>query len=138
MQKSPRRKSREDDSERPLAGKCCLVLDDEFLISLDIQHVLETAGAEATAVSRVADTLALLQTETRFDVAVLDIMMSEKSMSGLTVAAVLAEQKIPFVFLTGFSADNFRTREFPKSPVVEKPYQTQTLLAALQKALTLS
>ena len=28
-----------------LAGKCCLVLDDEFLIALDIQQILELAGA---------------------------------------------------------------------------------------------
>jgi hypothetical protein len=28
-----------------LSGKRCLVLDDEFLIALDIQQILERAGA---------------------------------------------------------------------------------------------
>ena len=32
------------DDARPLAGMRCLVLDDEFLIALDVQQVLETAG----------------------------------------------------------------------------------------------
>ena len=32
-------------SDTSLAGKHCLVLDDEFLIALDIQEILEAAGA---------------------------------------------------------------------------------------------
>ena len=32
-----------------LSGKRCLVLDDEFLIALDIQQTLELAGAEYVA-----------------------------------------------------------------------------------------
>jgi CheY-like chemotaxis protein len=124
-----------DSAKKLLARKRCLVLDDEFLISLDIQLVLENAGAVAVATSSAADALALLKSEPRFDVAVLDIMMSEKNMSGLTVAAVLTEQGIPFVFLTGYTADNVRTQQFPAAPVVEKPYLVETLIAALQKAL---
>jgi CheY-like chemotaxis protein len=32
-------------SDSLLSGKRCLVLDDEFLIALDIQQILERAGA---------------------------------------------------------------------------------------------
>ncbi|HEX3859099.1 MAG TPA: response regulator [Pseudolabrys sp.] len=122
-------------AQKPLAGKRCLVLDDEFLISLDIQLALENAGAVPIAASNAADAVALLKTEPRFDVAVVDIVMNEKSMSGLTVAAALAEQSIPFVFLTGYTADNVNVRQFPAAPLIEKPYQVAELIAALQKAI---
>jgi CheY-like chemotaxis protein len=124
-----------DLAQKPLAGKRCLVLDDEFLISLDIQLALENAGAVPIAASNAADAVALLKTEPRFDVAVVDIVMNEKSMSGLTVAAALAEQAIPFVFLTGYTADNVNVRRFPAVPLIEKPYQVAELIAALQKAI---
>jgi CheY-like chemotaxis protein len=124
-----------DLAQKPLAGKRCLVLDDEFLISLDIQLALENAGAVPIAASNAADAVALLKTEPRFDVAVVDIVMNEKSMSGLTVAAALAEQSIPFVFLTGYTADNVNVRQFPAAPLIEKPYQVAELIAALQKAI---
>jgi CheY-like chemotaxis protein len=124
-----------DLAQKPLAGKRCLVLDDEFLISLDIQLALENAGAVPIAASNAADALALLKSEPRFDVAVVDIVMNEKSMSGLTVAAALAEQSIPFVFLTGYTADNVNVRQFPAAPLIEKPYQVAELIAALQKAI---
>ena len=40
------------DSETSIAGKRCLVLDDEFLIALDIQQILETAGAPPLLIAR--------------------------------------------------------------------------------------
>ena len=47
-------------SNKLLIGKRCLVLDDEFLIALDIQQTLEFAGAAHVAcVATVAEALAL-------------------------------------------------------------------------------
>ena len=61
-----------------LTGKRCLVLDDEFLIALDIQQTLELAGAASVAcVATVTEALALLEGSPDFDIAVLDIKLSE-------------------------------------------------------------
>lgn len=118
-----------------LAGKCCLVLDDEFLIALDIQQILETAGAaNVVSVSNAAAALAALRAQT-FDAAVLDVRLSDASRSSMTVAALLAEQGAAIVFLTGMRGEDEHTRNFPSAPVVEKPYQALTLLEALRKAL---
>ncbi len=106
-----------------LIGKRCLVLDDEFLIALDIQHILEAAGAIVTCVSEAADALAAIRSGPRFDLAVLDVVLSGATRPSLTVAAALAMQRTPFVFLTGMRGEDMHTREFPNAPVVEKPYQ---------------
>ena len=118
-----------------LAGKHCLVLDDEFLIALDIQHVLETAGAQSvTSVSNADDAMTAIRAQ-RFDLAVLDVKLSGATRTSMTVAAALAEQGAVFVFLTGMRGEYDHTRQFPQAPVIEKPYQALTLLEALRKTL---
>jgi CheY-like chemotaxis protein len=117
-----------------LTGRRCLVLDDEFLIALDIQQILEPAGAKhvfATA----SEAIALLRLEPKFDLAVLDLKLGGSEDNSLGVASELARMGTPFVFLTGMRVDNVHVREFPQAPVVEKPYDALALLDAAQRAL---
>ena len=75
-----------------LSGKRCLVLDDEFLIALDIQQTLELAGADyVAAVASVPEALELLRGEPEFNLAVLDVKLSDPDVNSLGLAALLAE-----------------------------------------------
>lgn len=124
------------DIEQLIAGKRCLVLDDEVFIALDVQQILEGAGAiVVTRVSNAADALAALRSAS-FDFAVLDVKLSDSTRTSLTIAAMLAEEKTPFVFLTGMGADGEHIRQFPGAPVVEKPYQASTLMEAIARAIS--
>jgi CheY-like chemotaxis protein len=123
-------------SDTSLAGKRCLVLDDEFLIALDIQEILESAGAaHVICVSDEAGALQALQGELRFDIAILDILLRDATKTSLAVAAVLAAQKTPFIFLTGMQGEDIHTRKFPTVPVLEKPYQAPFLLETVLRVL---
>jgi CheY-like chemotaxis protein len=122
-----------------LIGKRCLVLDDEFLIALDIQQILEFAGAAHVAcVATVAEALALLRANLDFDLAVLDVKISGPDGNSLGVAAQLAAKGTPFVFLTGMRVDDLHAKQFPQAPVVEKPYDAVALLDAVRRALKTS
>jgi CheY-like chemotaxis protein len=124
------------DSEKPLAGKRCLVLDDEWLIALDIQAILETAGAMVVCAGNVGEALALLQQQPAFDLAVLDVLLGRPIGTSLSVAHMLFDQRVPFVFLTGMQGEDFaHAAQFPGAPVVEKPYQAKVLLDAIARAL---
>jgi FixJ family two-component response regulator len=46
----------------------------------------------------------------------------------------LAAAGTPFVFLTGLRGDSTEARAYPNAPVIEKPYDAQTLLAAIRQA----
>lgn len=121
-------------SRTSIAGAHCLVLDDEFLIALDIQQILEAAGAaSAICVANAEDALATLHGERAFDLAVLDLKLGGSAHS-LTVAAALAARGTPFIFLTGMSCDDALLRGFPDVPVVEKPYHASSLLEAVRRA----
>lgn len=119
-----------------LSGKRCLVLDDEFLIALDIQQTLELAGAEyVAAVASVPEALALLRGEPEFNLAVLDAKLSAPDINSLGLAALLAARGTPFIFLTGMRIDDVHAGQFPHAPVIEKPYDRATLLDAVRRAL---
>ena len=122
-----------DAVAKPLTGKRCLVVDDEFLIALDIQQALEQAGAaEVVCAGNPTEALAAVKID-RFDVAVLDVRLGRTG-SSLPVAEVLAAAGTPFVFLTGLRGDSTEARAYPNAPVIEKPYDAQTLLAAIRQA----
>jgi CheY-like chemotaxis protein len=119
-----------------LTGKRCLVLDDEFLIALDIQQILELAGAKQVAsVATASEAIALVRREAKFDLAVLDVKLGGSEDNSLGVASELAKTGTPFVFLTRMRVDNVHAREFPQAPVIEKPYDAVALLDAVQRAL---
>jgi CheY-like chemotaxis protein len=119
-----------------LSGKRCFVLDDEFLIALDIQQILERAGAtHVTSVASAAEALERLGREPKFDLAVLDVKLGGEERNSLDVAAFLQTQGTPFVFLTGMRVDDVHAKKFPNAQVVEKPYDAAALLRAVQHAL---
>jgi DNA-binding NtrC family response regulator len=117
----------------PIAGARALVVEDEFLIAIDVQRILETAGArEVVLAARVADAMAALDGPEPFDIAVLDILLGEES--GEPVAKRLVERGIPFVYSTGIGPSGVNTEGAGAMPIVPKPYTSATLLAGLAKA----
>jgi len=118
-----------------IAGIHGLVLDDEFLIALDIQHILEQRGAtNVICAGYAANALDRLRTDAKFDFAVIDVKLGAAHDS-LSVAAELTRQNVPFVFLTGVDRHDKILKQYPKAPVVEKPYDTALLLDAVTRAL---
>ena len=123
-------------SDGLLIGKRCFVLDDEFLIALDIQQILERAGAaHVTSVASAAEAMAVFSREPKFDLAVLDVKLGDGEGASFDVAAWLQAAGTPFVFLTGMRIDDVHAKNFPNAPVVEKPYDVTTLLRAIRHAL---
>src|SRR3954447_12526795 len=106
-----------------IASRRCLVVDDEFLIALDIQQTLEAVGARVTCLGDADEALAALAGGAQFDVAVLDLKLSGFARDSTSVAAALTRRGVPFVFLTGMRAGNELASNFPYAPLVEKPYQ---------------
>jgi len=118
----------------PIVGMRALVIEDEFLIAIDVQRILETAGArEVVLVARVVDAQAALDGPEPFDIAVLDILLGEES--GESIAKQLVERRIPFVYSTGMGPFGINAEDAGLMPIVPKPYSSATLLSGLAKAI---
>jgi CheY-like chemotaxis protein len=116
-----------------LAGKRLLVVEDEFLIALDIESILQGAGAEVETANRVEQALALIKTSGSFDAAVLDHKLERETSAA--IAERLQADGVPFVFLTG-AGDAATITHFKNAPVVGKPFDSEVLFSALKKAMS--
>ena len=66
------------------------------------------------------------------DAAVLDVNLGGQRV--YAVAKVLAERRVPFIFVTGYSGA-LLPREFAEQPCIAKPFRAAQLLAALSNLI---
>lgn len=97
-------------AEKPeLAGAFVLLVEDEYLVALDLQIEIERSGATVIGpVGRVSEALDLAGRTTPLDAAVLDVNLHGETV--FPVADVLAERGIPYVFATGQDRESIPER----------------------------
>ena len=108
-----------------------LVVEDEFLVAMDIESMLEQLGCVVGAsVPRLLKALEVAST-LDFDLAVLDINLAGEVVYPL--AFRLAQRGTPFLFTTGYSTSSLPS-ELSDRPLVRKP----VTLVNLKKTVALA
>lgn len=116
-----------------LDGARVLVVEDEFLIALEIAAIMTEAGAIVVGpAGSMPDALALAD-EAGLSVAVLDMRLGSASIA--PVAHKLADHGIPFIFYTGQTKGDPVQAEWPDCQVVSKPASSIALLNAVAALL---
>jgi CheY-like chemotaxis protein len=111
-----------------LSGRHILVVEDEYILALDICEDLEQSGATVIGpVASVGGALRLIEGETKIQAAVLDINL--RGELAFEVAQALRAKSIPFVFATGYEP-SIVPDEFSAVPLFAKPLQMTRLLAS--------
>ena len=108
-----------------------LVVEDDPLIALDFEDTIlgfgtktvRTAGNVAAALRMIADRAP--------DFALLDVSLVHEN--SFAVAERLEALKIPYVFVTGYSADVKLPAVFSGRPRLPKPFSTEALEVALKR-----
>ncbi|MBT2185968.1 HWE histidine kinase domain-containing protein [Sphingobium nicotianae] len=118
------------EARRPLLGKTVLLVEDAMIIALDAEDALIGMGAQEVLIAANARNAIDLINQKRIDVALLDFNLGAEN-SG-SVAAVLTERGVPFLFVTGYGS-GLDTRRFPEVPVVTKPYGAPQIAAGLSR-----
>lgn len=114
-----------------LQGMHVLVVENDEMNATLLELQLAQAGAVMLGpAASVAEALRLI--EEKPDLAILDYRLGGSETSE-DVAHTLAERGIPFVLATGLGADDLPP-VFARGVVLEKPYVTEELLAALAEA----
>lgn len=111
-----------------LDGATVLILEDEPIIGLALEDILSREGAAVLHASRIDEADGMIASE-RVDYAVLDVNVH--GTLSYSVAALLLESGIPFIFATGYG-DRSHPAEFTAVPTVAKPYSSHDIRSALE------
>ncbi len=109
---------------RAMSGNRLLLVEDEALTGMMMSDMLTELGFDVVGpFGRVADAMAALTRE-HFHAAVLDVNLDGEVV--YPVADAVVAKGVPFVFVTGYSADGI-DRRFAQVPVLQKPIERQML-----------
>jgi len=115
-----------------------LIAEDEVLIAQCLQMELEMSGYEVCGFVATGEEAILKTRDTKPDIVLMDINLSGE-MDGIEAAQkIIAENKIPLIFMTGYNEPNFLKRAEKVNPVgyLEKPveiYNLQPLIDSVFK-----
>lgn len=114
-----------------LKGFRILLLEDEFLIAMDVEQICRENGAADVAIVGNLDEIDI-QTAGSFDAAIVDVMLG--GFSTLEFAEELLAVEVPFVFASGYSSNEELAAKFPDVELITKPYSGDDLVDALIRA----
>ena len=105
------------------------VVEDEFLIVMELVAVLEEAGAVVVGpCSNVRQALAVTDRES-FSAAILDVRLGSELVS--PVARELSRRGVPFIFYTGQAKGDSMLAEWPDVRILGKPASPMQIVAAI-------
>lgn len=116
--------------------KVALLVEEEFLIAMDLERVLESFAITETVIARTAHEA--LSNQTGWDdyaLAIIDV--GHASHAGLELARHLVSAGVPLVLTTTDLSLSGGVPDLPNVPVVTKPVPETELMNALQRALTM-
>jgi len=115
-----------------LQGQRILIVEDQSLIAMELQDLLDKAGASIVGpVGRLHRALSIAESS-GLDAALLDVDLNGERC--WPVADALSRRGIPFAFTTGYS-NIVMPERFARRPTLPKPYREKDLLAVLGRLL---
>ena len=119
-------------TEKLLSGRRILVVEDEMLVLMSIEDMLADLGCKSvTAAATVDQAVAFIDAQV-FDAAMLD--MNLNGTKSFPIADKLAELGVPFIFATGYSAQDMRDG-YGDRPLLKKPIRYTELAGVFASLL---
>ena len=115
-----------------MCNKQILVIEDEFLIGLEIHSLLTEAGFGVVGPAATVPAALKHISEGNFDAALVDANLGGHSIDGVTAA--LADRGTPFVLVTGYGRKSLPP-QLANAPLIQKPFDPRTVIDAVQRLL---
>jgi DNA-binding response OmpR family regulator len=109
-----------------------LIAEDEFLVGIQLEEDLRSAGCSIVGPFRTLDMATQASRSERFDLAILDINLNGSMV--YTLADELSTRGVPFIFLSGYISADLPER-FRRSPQIAKPHDPAALLKEVRAAV---
>ena len=115
-----------------MSSKRILVIEDEFLIGLEMHSLLTEAGFGVVGPAATVPAALKHISEGNFDAALVDANLGGHSIDGGTAA--LADRGTPFVLVTGYGRKSLPP-QLANAPLIQKPFDPRTVIDAVQRLL---
>jgi|SRR5262245_24723526 len=125
--------SRNAVSMRALVGAKLLIVEDNYLLLVDLEEVLLDAGADEVQACRTIEEALRISETDGISAAILDVRIGTDSI--VPVARKLAARGTPFLFYTGQVGNDPMMTEWPNCRTISKPAQPQVLVNAVAELL---
>jgi DNA-directed RNA polymerase specialized sigma24 family protein len=127
-----------EEAGRELAAQIAtdiLIIEDELLIALDLEHVVESLGHRVTGIARTRTEAITISKVKPPGLILADIQLADGS-SGLdAVNELLASFEVPVIFITAYP-DRFLTGLRPEPAfLISKPYEQSAVSGLISQAL---
>jgi PAS domain S-box-containing protein len=123
---------REQTINQTLRGKRVLIVEDEPLLSMDMEASLTEAGCDVRGPAGTFGKARELIASTECDAALLDANLAGDSVEEL--AAALTQRNIPFAFVTGYAREAL-PQGFREAIVLGKPFSKDQLRSVVRALL---
>jgi DNA-binding NtrC family response regulator len=128
--------NRQENSAHALKGVRILVVEDEFLIAMELDSILQEAGAEVVGpCGSAAQARSLIREVDGIKAAILDFRLGKDT--SMSLARHLERQGVPFLFFTGQLDTSSIHTECPTATIISKPLHRRTILTALADIIDL-
>jgi CheY-like chemotaxis protein len=127
-----------EESGRELAAQIAtdiLIIEDEALIALDLEHLVESLGHRVIGIARTRSEAIALSKAKRPGLILADIQLADGSSGLEAVNDLLSSFEVPVIFITAYP-ERYLTGERPEPAfLISKPYQPSTVSALVSQAL---
>jgi len=110
-----------------------LVIEDEFLVAMQMETVLRDAGWNVIGPAGTLVNAVSLARGAACDGALLDVNLRGQRVD--EVAAILSDRGIPFLFTSGYGRENLPAAFRDGAELLAKPVSDQTLVRAVREFL---
>ncbi len=117
------------DGSPPLKGMRVLVVEDDYILALELESILTGAGADIAGLCTTVEDALPRAKGNNLSAAILDFRIGRKTVD--CVARNLSSRGVPFVFYTGQAETGSIQSQWPQSKVIKKPAQPQTIIRTL-------
>ncbi|PLW77341.1 response regulator [Cohaesibacter celericrescens] len=112
-----------------------LIIEDEPLIAMDIEHMVESLGHTVTGIARTHTEALELYNQSKPKMVLADIQLADGSSGIDAVKDILKDSDIPVIFITAFP-ERLLTGERPEPTfLVTKPFNPDMVKALISQAL---
>ena len=112
-----------------------LIIEDEPLIAMDIEHIVQELGHRVTGIARTHKEAVELFNRTQPKMVLADIQLADGSSGIDAVKDILQANDIPVIFITAFP-ERLLTGERPEPTfLITKPFNPEMVKALISQAL---